>query len=63
MWYVIFLFHYISRSILTVTRCGGGVRVAPVTPDARLSGAIDAHWVTPHLDKIYRARPEACQTT
>lgn len=56
MQYSIFLFHYVSCSILTVNRCGGSGWVAPVTPDASLPGAIDAYWVAPHLDKIYCPR-------
>lgn len=37
--------------------------MAPVTPDAGLSGAIDAHWIAPHLDEIDGPGPEACQPT
>lgn len=48
---------------LTTARCGGGSRVAPVTPDASLPGAIDAYWVAPHLDKIDSPGTKACQTT
>lgn len=50
-------------SVLTAAGGGGGGRVAPVTPDAGLPGAIDAHWIAPHLDKIDGAGPEACQPT
>lgn len=37
--------------------------MAPVTPDARLPGAVDAHRIAPHLDKIDGAGPEACEPT
>lgn len=38
--------------VLTRVWCRGSSRVAPVTPDSGLSGAEDAHWVTPHLDEV-----------
>lgn len=39
-------------AVLTSVRCRGSSRVAPVTPDSGLSGAEDAHRVTPHLDEV-----------
>ncbi|KAF3834934.1 hypothetical protein F7725_027492 [Dissostichus mawsoni] len=49
--------------VLTADGSGGGGRMAPVTPDAGLPGAIDAHWVASHLDKINGPGSEACQPT
>lgn len=37
--------------------------MTPVAPDPGLPGAIDAHWVAPHLDKIDGSRLEARQPT
>lgn len=50
-------------NILTPVGCGGGGRVAPVTPDAGLPGAIDAHWAASHLDEINGPVPKAGETT
>lgn len=52
-----------SFFVLTSAGCGGSGRVAPVTPDAGLPGAIDAHWIAPHLDKVDGSWLEACQPT
>ncbi|KAG7235684.1 hypothetical protein INR49_002314, partial [Caranx melampygus] len=49
--------------VRTTAGSGSCSWVAPVTPDASLSGAIDANWVAPHLDKIDSPRLESCQPT
>lgn len=51
---------HVSPSVLTTVGCGRSCRVAPVTPNAWLPGAIDAHWSASYLDKINCARMEAC---
>ncbi|CAB1455001.1 unnamed protein product [Pleuronectes platessa] len=51
------------QGLTTGRGSGGSSRVTPVAPDASLLGAIDAHWVAPHLDKIDGSRLEACQPT
>lgn len=35
--------------------------MAPVTPDSSLPGAVDAHRVAPHLDKVDSSRTETRQ--
>ena len=59
----LFFFFYHVLCERTTVGSGGGSRVTPVTPDSSLPGAIDAHWVAPHLDKIDGSRTEACQPT
>lgn len=49
------------QTVLTTVWCGGSSRVAPVTPDSSLPGAINAHRVAPHLDEVDRPRTESRQ--
>lgn len=64
IWWVLYNISQFSLGdVLTADGSGGGGRMAPVTPDAGLPGAIDAHWVAPHLDKINGPGSEACQPT
>lgn len=57
----LFTFYTSVLSVLTTEWSGSCCGVAPVAPDASLPGAQDAHRVTTHLDKVHRARPQACQ--
>lgn len=50
-----------QETVLTTVWCRGSSWVAPVTPDSSLPGAINAHRVTPHLDKVDSPRTQTCQ--
>ena len=50
-----------GKTAVTGERGGGGGGVAPVAPDPRLPGAVDAHRVAPDLDEVHGPGPQAGQ--
>ena len=49
------------RRVLTTAGSGGGCGVAPLTPDPRFLGAIDAKGVAAHLHEVHGAGFQAGQ--